>query len=169
MNSLELGPSFHTGFVVPDLGQAMEMWARLGVAWAEPIQSTSWWRSGEELRQVSMGVVYSRSSGNDPLIELVAPAEPSFFGPASQAPIHHVGYFVDDVAATAARLGDAGWPIVLSRHVDADETVPALTYHRMPGTTLHVELVPAAMRPVIEQWTATGVFPRGDVTTVDVE
>src|SRR3954469_15924860 len=154
MDSVVSGPPFHTGFVVPRLEPAMACWEQLGVRWAEPIRSSSWWRrEGSGPCEASLGVVYSTGPG--PLIELVAPEYPALFGLGSDTVLHHVGYYVDDVAATAARLEADGWPVVLSRHTGPDEETPALTFHRAPGTTAHVELVPAAMRDVITAWTST--------------
>src|SRR5262249_17826725 len=101
-------------------------------------------------------------------LELIAPDDPSFFRFGSTAAAHHVGYFVDDVPQMSARLRDAGFPIVLSRHAGKDDATPTLTYHRVPGMGFHVELVPASIRPAIEQWPATGRFPRDRLPWITV-
>ena len=157
MDVVDLGPPFHTGFVVDNLHAAMAAWARLGVCWAEPIKSAARWRAGDDERAVSMGVVYSTGTGHH--LELIAPDDPAFFRFGSAAAAHHVGYYVDDVPQMSARLRDAGFPIALSRHADADDANPTLTYHRVPGLGFHIELVPASIRPAIERWTTTGRFP----------
>jgi hypothetical protein len=166
MDLVDLGPPFHTGFVVDDLNAAMATWARLGVRWAKPVRSTGCWRAGDARREVSMGVVYS--TGTSHHLELIAPDDPSFFRFGSTAAAHHVGYYVDDVARMSVRLRDAGFPIVLSRHADRDDTRPTLTYHRVPGMGFHIELVPASIRSTIERWTTTGRFPRGELPWVTV-
>jgi Glyoxalase/Bleomycin resistance protein/Dioxygenase superfamily len=159
MDVVDLGPPFHTGFVVDELHAAMAAWARLGVGWAEPVRSLGWWRAGNEMRTVSMGVVYSTTT--DHHLELIAPDDPSFFRFGSPMAAHHVGYYVDDVPQMSVRLRHAGFPIVLSRHADADDPAPTLTYHRVPGLGFHIELVPASIRAALEQWTTTGRFPDG--------
>jgi Glyoxalase/Bleomycin resistance protein/Dioxygenase superfamily len=166
MDLPELGVPFHTGFIVHDLDAVMASWARLGVRWAEAIRSSGWWQVGDERCELTMGVVYSTAT--DHHLELVAPDDPSLFGLGSAAPAHHVGYFVDDVPQVAALLRDAGFPIVLSRHADQDDPDPTLTYHRVPGTDVHVELAPASLRGVIEAWTRTGRFPRGEMPSITV-
>jgi len=160
MNVVDLGPPFHSGFVVDDLHAAMAAWARLGVCWAEPIRSSGCWRTGDDVCTVSMGVVYSTRTRHH--LELIAPDDPSFFRFGSTAAAHHVGYYVNDVPQMSVRLRDAGFPIVLSRHADKDDPNPTLTYHRVPGTGFHIELVPASIRSAIEQWTTTGRFPHGE-------
>jgi Glyoxalase/Bleomycin resistance protein/Dioxygenase superfamily len=160
MDVVDLGPPFHTGFVVDDLHAAMAAWARLGVGWAEPVRSSGCWRAGNDVRTVSMGVVYSMRT--DHHLELIAPDDPTFFRFGSLPAAHHVGYYVDDVPQMSVRLRDAGFPIVLSRHTDAADLTPTLTYHRVPGLGFHVELVPVSLRTAIEQWTTTGQFPHGE-------
>jgi len=160
MDAVELGQPFHSGFVVDDLHAAMAAWARLGVAWAEPIRSSGCWRAGDEVRTISMGVVYSTKT--DHHLELIAPDDPSFFRFGSPAGAHHVGYFVDDVPQTSLRLRHAGFPVVLSRHADKDDPTPTLAYHRVPGMSFQIELVPVSIRASIERWTATGRFPHGE-------
>jgi hypothetical protein len=166
MDIIDLGPPFHTGFVVDDLHAAMAAWAGLGVGWAEPIRSTGCWRAGSDVRTVSMGVVYS--TGTVHHLELIAPDDPSFFRFGSTAAAHHVGYYVDDVPRMSRRLRDAGFPIVLSRHADHDDSTPTLTYHHIPGMGFHIELVPASIRTAIERWTTTGRFPRGELPGITV-
>jgi hypothetical protein len=156
---VDLGPPFHTGFVVDDLRAAMAAWARLGVGWAEPIRSSGYWRAGDDVRTVSMGVVYSIGTSHH--LELIQPDDPPFFRFGLPAGAHHVGYYVDDVPRTSARLRAGGFPAVLSRHADAGDPSPTLAYHRVPGTSFHIELVPSSIRPSIEQWTTTGRFPHG--------
>ena len=160
----DLGAPFHTGFIVHDLDAATAAWTRLGVRWAEPIVSSGWWQAGDERCELAMGVVYS--AGTDHHLELVAPDDPSLFGLGSAAATHHLGYYVDDVPQMATRLADAGFPIVLSRHADQEEPSPTLTYHRVPGTDVHIELAPASLRGVIERWTRTGRFPRGELPSI---
>jgi Glyoxalase/Bleomycin resistance protein/Dioxygenase superfamily len=166
MDLLDLGPPFHTGFIVDDLDTAMSAWARLGVRWAEPISSSGWWQARDVRRKFSIGVVYSTAT--DYHLELVAPDDPSFFALGSAEAAHHLGYYVDDVPQAAARLCDAGFPVVLSRHADQDDPRPTLTYHRVPGTGVHIELVHASLRAVIDRWTTTGRFPRGEMPSITV-
>jgi hypothetical protein len=160
MDVVDLGPPFHSGFVVDDLRATMAAWGRLGVCWAEPIRSSGWWRAGDEERMVSMRVVYSMQTSHH--LELIAPDDPSFFRLGSTASAHHVGYFVDDVPRMSARLRAAGFPVALSRHAEKGDPTPTLTYHRVPGTGFHIELVPTSIRASIAQWTTTGRFPHGD-------
>ena len=71
--------------------------------------------------------------------------------------VHHVGLWVDDVAAATREAVVAGWVCLLAQ-VSPDEGYGTYTYVQPPGSAMLVEYVSSAARPRFEQWWAGGTL-----------
>jgi catechol 2,3-dioxygenase-like lactoylglutathione lyase family enzyme len=68
--------------------------------------------------------------------------------------LHHTGVWVDDVAATTARLVGEGWKLVGAQN-SPENGYGAYSYVQSPSG-LVIEPVWAAIKPVFERWWAGG-------------
>jgi hypothetical protein len=144
---------FKTGFLVMDLAGAMRDLGRwLGVAWTPVQQSRLVLRLPEGQEEVELRFVYS--TGSPPHLELLE-AQASGYYAASGARLHHVGRWVDDLAAASRALAAAGLPLEAAG-VDAAGRSPAVFAFHCGAHGLRVELVDRAMQPGFERWLAGG-------------
>lgn len=164
---LDIGNTFHTGFVVPSIEDAQ---AELG-----QVFDATW--TAIELRDMPVvlgdgrrDVVplrFTYSMGPTPRIELLEPIP----GTPWQVPerdgvsphgTHHVGVWCDDFAATSRRLEEAGCPrLVTFDDGSGDGRAVRFAYHQLPSGPL-VELVDSVRRPVLEAWFAGEAYPMTD-------
>jgi lactoylglutathione lyase len=143
---------FHTGIRVDDLDDAMaQLGPGLGVSWARPREGEQpvWTPdAGEQL----VPLRFTYSVDGDQHVELLEGAPGSVWAAGPSPGVHHVGVWVDDVAAETASLVDRGWDLV------AAQASPASGFGRFtyvaPPSGLIVELVDAAVRPHFEAWWA---------------
>jgi catechol 2,3-dioxygenase-like lactoylglutathione lyase family enzyme len=135
---------FHTGIVVDDLDAAKEHFgALLGLTWLE---------GGGETRMLTddgartVQTAYALSAEGPHHVELVQSVPGTLYTVTGAARAHHLGYWVDDVAATSAALAE-GMPTAASFAVQ-DDAPPICAYHQA-GAGFYVELVSRAMRRVL--------------------
>ncbi|HEY8527286.1 MAG TPA: VOC family protein [Acidimicrobiales bacterium] len=135
---------FHTGIVVDDLEAARDELGRLfGVTWFE---------GGGEVRVLTddgartVRAAYALSQEGPHHIELAQAVPGTVWTAAAPGQAHHLGYWVDDVAAASAELARLGAPRVATI-APADDAPPMCAYHRTSGP--YVEVVSRAMRPVL--------------------
>ena len=135
---------FHTGIVVDDLDAAKEHFgALLGLTWLE---------GGGETRMLTddgartVRTAYALSAEGPHHVELVQLVPGTLYTVTGTARAHHLGYWVDDVAATSAALAER-MPTAASFAVD-DDAPPICAYHQA-GAGFYVELVSRAMRRVL--------------------
>jgi catechol 2,3-dioxygenase-like lactoylglutathione lyase family enzyme len=104
---IEPADYYHTGFVVADLvTAAARLTALSGYTWTTPIEATLplVTRSGDY--EVPFRFVYSIQA---PHLELVQAVPGTIWSAMADAAAHHLGYWVDDLAAAAAALERAGY------------------------------------------------------------
>ncbi|MFT6291563.1 MAG: catechol 2,3-dioxygenase-like lactoylglutathione lyase family enzyme [Ilumatobacter sp.] len=144
---------FHVGIRVPDLAVAMdELGASMNLIWAEvrenPAQTL--WTPQNGLEEIHLKFVYSAEGPQH--IELLEGAPGSFWDGTECTGTHHVGVWVDDVAAQTNALIESGWTLVGSQHEPSpSEGFGAFTYVK-PPTGLIVELVNRDVLAHFEQW-----------------
>ncbi|HEY8339516.1 MAG TPA: VOC family protein [Egibacteraceae bacterium] len=145
----------HTGYVVADLDAAMaELGDALSLRWARPQQRRLRLRTPDGPLQVELRYTYSADEA--PLrLELFEHVDGTPWE-VSQGPgrLHHLGFWVDDLAGESARLTGLGAPLQVTYDSPAGG-VSGFVYHRLPSGLL-VELVDAARRPDFERWWAGG-------------
>ena len=140
---MTLDPSslFHGGFVVADLDTAMaEMSRTMGVTWGPRLDVelplwTPW-----EVRIATTHSVYSREF---PHLELETEVPGTVFT-VSDRPLHHIGYWTDDLTGESAALEEQGMPLVAGAEVGG--SLFGMAFHRA-STGLYIELVDRARFP----------------------
>ena len=146
---------FHVGVRVRDIDEAMaELGGSMGVTWAErrenPAQTL--WTPQLGLQQLHLKYTYSAEGPQH--IELLEGPAGSFWDGRDQPGAHHLGIWVDDVAAETSRLIAAGWTLELAQR-PPEKGFGAFSYVRSPDGVL-IEPVLAAMQPMFERWWAGG-------------
>lgn len=147
---------FHTGIRVPDLDAAMtELGESLGVTWAESreVAEMPVWTPAQGMQAVPLRYVYSCEGPQH--IELLESAPGSPWHCGDVPGVHHVGLWVDDVAAQVEAVLAKGWTVALAG-TTPDEGYGSFAYVQPPNGML-VELVNDDILPMFEQWWAAGL------------
>ena len=139
---------YHVGIVVPDLGKAMdELGVELGISWPEP-QNRREKRFRTEHGTIESDLRFVYSIEGPPHLELIEAQAGTPWEATDSGIIHHVGFWVDDLAEASEELVNAGAPIEIT--YDTPE-LQSFAYH-LTSSGLRVELVDVARRPGIEAW-----------------
>jgi catechol 2,3-dioxygenase-like lactoylglutathione lyase family enzyme len=150
--ALGLGDPYHVGIAVHDLDDAM---ARLGSTlglepWATlEAEVPAIYRGAETLTGIRSAFARSGSL----LVELVQPTGGNFtaqtFLDERGEGIYHLGYWVEDMAATLERVDAAGIGVDWRFPVDGDAFAVYLDAKQTLG--IHVELVSPNMKPIVDK------------------
>src|SRR5690242_5969543 len=147
-----LTDQFHTGFVVRDLEAAIEAFRDLlRLRWTT-VQSAEFdvWTS-EGRSRTGTRFVYSVE---EPHIELIEAKDGTLWSATAELDLHHLGCWVDDLTAEAARLEQLGLIRELAGARDDSPDPHLLTYHRHT-TGLRIELVDRVLlAPMQQLWRA---------------
>lgn len=149
---------FHTGYLVPDLDLAMQHYGvALGLNWAKPFtfEELPLWTPGEGLHHLRLEVIYSTEGPHH--LELQKGPAGSYYDPVLRSG-HHVGIWVEDVAAAVGHQQAHGWT-VQAAGTSPEDGYGAFVYLEPPGGGLTVELVSTDLRPVLESWWNGGEGP----------
>jgi hypothetical protein len=144
---------YHLGIVVEDYESTLTQLTELfGYRWCEEFDVTLpvWTPGGEQ--ELNLRFTYSMDA---PRLEVIRCIPGTVWEPAAGSGIHHMGYWSDDVAGDSARLEQQGYAKEAS--AGPDDT-PTFVYHRHPAGP-RIELVASSMRPLMEQYWATGKSP----------
>jgi hypothetical protein len=132
----------HTGAVVPDLaGTVARLSEERGLKWTPIIERTYRVRSAHAVALVPFRFAYSL---DEPFLELIEAMPGTIWETSQPDDVHHVGYWVEDLAAESARLLELGMPVEVCG-LDESGTLWGFAYHRSPDGSLH-ELVDARFR-----------------------
>ena len=147
---------YHVGVRVPDLEAAMAgLGPALGITWAQVVQRDQpVWTPDDGAYTIPLRFTYSCEGPQH--IELLQGAPGSLWDGADLPGVHHMGVWVDDVAAETERLIGAGWTLEMAQRAP-DEGYGVMTYVRSPGG-FRLEPVSVAVRPRFERWWAGGPF-----------
>lgn len=146
---------FHTGIRVPDLDQAMDqLGSTLGVSWAKPqeVEKQPVWTPDAGQQAVPLRFVYSAEGPQH--IELLEGPVGTVWDGRDVPGVHHVGVWVDDVAAEADRCVSRGWSVAAAQRAPEDG-YGSYAYVLPPAGPI-IELVWSAARPRFEAWWAGG-------------
>ena len=148
--------TYHLGVRVPDIEAAMtEMGEALGLTWCSlQEREQQVWTPGTGLTTVPLRFTYS-SEGPQHL-ELLQGAPGTIWDGREQPGVHHVGVWVDDVAAETRALVEKGWTVVAAQNTP-DSGYGVFTYVA-PPSGLIVELVLSAIEPMFQRWFAGGAL-----------
>jgi catechol 2,3-dioxygenase-like lactoylglutathione lyase family enzyme len=147
---------FHVGTRVPDLEAAMAaIGDGAGVTWAAVIEREQpVWTPADGAHTVALRFTYSCEGPQH--IELLQGAPGSIWDGSDAPGVHHLGVWVDDVAAEVERLVADGWALEAAQKAPEDG-YGVMAYVRSPGGLL-LEPVWAGVRPRFERWWAGGSF-----------
>ena len=147
---------FKTGLLVTDLERAMtDLSTWLGVEWTPIQESPLTLRTAEGDQHTNLRFVYSTTG---PLYLELLQAQSSGYYEASEGPhLHHVGRWVDDLAAASRELEAAGLPLEAAG-VDEAGNYPAIFCFHKGDHGTRIELVPAANRETFEAWLGGGAL-----------
>jgi hypothetical protein len=134
---------YHTGIVVPDVEAAMTRLSALaGYRWITPLTYTLPFRTVNGTRELTSTFVYSLQSPHLELIQQV-PDSPWTAAPANS--VHHLGYFTDDLAASARLLEANGFTFEATADTSKPELALFAYYIDEFGT--RIEIVDRALFP----------------------
>jgi hypothetical protein len=145
---------FHVGIVVDDLDAALaELTELFGYRWCPQmaVRTPVLLATGET--ELDLRFTYSVTT---PRVEVIQSRPGTLWIPVSGSPIHHLGYWSDDVAADAAQLIERGH-VAEATGVRPDGT-PVWAYHKSPSGP-RIELVSRQIQPGLEQYWAAGTEP----------
>jgi hypothetical protein len=129
--------------IVEDIEAAIaELSAGLGLEFNEPHEST--------YGHSHIRVCYSLQG--PPYVELIQGQPGSLWSTTGGPHADHIGYFVDDLEASQAKLEAAGAPV----DIDGKQFGNRFAYHRAPASGMRIELIDAAKRPSL----LAGIRPR---------
>ncbi|HZU65216.1 MAG TPA: VOC family protein [Novosphingobium sp.] len=152
---LDYTRAFHTGVLTPDLDAAIAFYARtLGLRFAEPVvlEALALWTPERGRHTVRNRFTYSLDG---PLhLELQGGTPGSFYDPALSRG-DHLGIWVDDLPATVARLGGAGWQVIAAGAAPEDG-YGLFTYLQPAAGGMVIEIVSQALQPAFARWWAGG-------------
>lgn len=159
--SLGLRDFYHVGIAVRNIDDAMQRFeGELGIGrWATMLlefQVRADWAEGAEGAETtsSSKIAYAPSGlGYVELVEPVSGPSPArrFLDEHGEGAFH-LGYWVDDVAEAMRRCERLGIGVA---YLAYDDNGPHVAYlDREASSGVHVELVRASMRPLLEAWVA---------------
>ena len=146
--------TYHLGVRVPDIEAAMaEMGEALNVTWCSlQEREQQVWTPAAGLTTIPLRFTYSAEGPQH--VELLEGAPGTIWDGREQPGVHHVGVWVDDVAAETKALVAKGWTVVAAQNAP-DRGYGAFTYVA-PPSGLIVELVWTAIEPMFQRWFAGG-------------
>lgn len=134
---------YHTGVVVPDLDAAMARLSALaGYRWIKPMSYTLPFRTAAGVRELTSTIVYSLQS---PHVELVQEVPGSPWTAAPGNAVHHLGYFSDNLAESAAALEANGFTLEMTADTTGSGLALFAYYTDASGT--RIEIVDRALFP----------------------
>lgn len=148
---------YHTGIRVPSLEDAMaEMGESLGVTWATVMEppAQALWTPEDGHQEIPLRFVYSCEGPQH--IELLEGPAGTIWDGRQDPGVHHVGVWVDDVAAETEAVLAQGWQL-LGASTSPEQGYGGYTYVAPPSGTI-VELVWSAVLPRFESWWAGGTL-----------
>lgn len=152
---------FHTGVVVADLEQAVELWsAAFGLHFAPPKTAATPMRCPTGVLEREARFTYSVEGPHH--VELLQQVQPAPYLELTGGPqIHHVGYYTKDLEAQTRRLEALGLVCELSG-VSATGGLARAAYLRHPVMAgLWVELVDDLVAADIDPWMAQAAREAG--------
>jgi lactoylglutathione lyase len=151
---VDLRRIYHFGIRVPDIHEAMtELGSSLGLTWCSlQEREQSVWTPETGLTTVALRFTYSTEGPQH--VELLEGAPGSIWDGSGRTGIHHVGVWVDDVAAETRTLVEQGWTVAAAQ-TDPGKGFGAFTYV-VPPIGAIVELVSSAIEPMFQRWWAGG-------------
>ncbi len=141
MTVLQPTDLYHVGLIVDDIDAAAErLTAVNGYGWTKPVEATLTITTADGDYEVPFKFVYSLQA---PHLELIQQVPGTIWAPVAGTAAHHLGYWVDDLAAAAAGLEQAGYR---QEARPAGDELSMFAYYTDPAG-VRIEIVDRAMFP----------------------
>jgi catechol 2,3-dioxygenase-like lactoylglutathione lyase family enzyme len=135
------GDCYHVGLVVDDIATAAaRLTATAGYRWTKPVESTLRVTTADGDTEVPFRFVYSVQA---PHLELIQEVPGTIWTTPPGGAAHHVGYWVDDIAAAAAQLERAGYRLEAR---PSGDTLATFAYYT-DSSGVRIEIVDRALFP----------------------
>jgi catechol 2,3-dioxygenase-like lactoylglutathione lyase family enzyme len=132
---------YHVGIVVPDIDAAAAgLTAAAGYTWTKRVEATLTVSTADGEFEMPFRFVYSIEA---PHLELVQEVPGTIWTRPSGGAAHHLGYWADDLAGTAAALEAAGYR---QEARPAGDELTAFAYYLDPAG-VRIEIVDRALFP----------------------
>lgn len=132
---------YHVGMVVDDIDAAAARFTRsAGYRWTKPIEYTLGVTMAGGDIAVPFRFVYSLQS---PHLELIQEVPGTIWSTSATGGAHHLGYWVDDIAAAAAQLERSGYR---AEARPTGDTLSTFAYYTDPSGA-RIEIVDRALFP----------------------
>ena len=132
---------YHVGLVVPDMGAAAaSLTASSGYSWTRPVEASLEVTTSDGDYEVPFAFVYSMEA---PHVELIQEVPGTIWTARPEGAAHHLGYWVEDLAAAAHGLEAAGYRLEARPRGDELST---FAYYLDPSG-VRIELVDRAIFP----------------------
>jgi catechol 2,3-dioxygenase-like lactoylglutathione lyase family enzyme len=139
---LSANDCYHIGLVVPSIeAAAQRLSASAGYEWTQPIEYTVDVITSTGERQLPLRFMYSLQA--PPHIELITEVPGTPWTASGTAAAHHLGYFVDDIAAVSAQLERAGFQLEAK---PAGDLASSFAYF-VDAAGVRIEIVSRALFP----------------------
>jgi hypothetical protein len=147
---LNAADQYHVGIISDDPAATMaQLTELLGYEWCDPIGGTVIVGTPDGDITVEARTCYSKTT---PRLE-VAQSHPGTVWTRADSGLHHVGFWVDDVAATIAELEERGYAFEAAGKLP--DGAPYWAYLIGPAGP-RVEIVSRQLQPMLERYFATG-------------
>lgn len=103
-----LGPVGHVGFIVDDFDAAMAGLAAAGTTWSSVLTPAVALQVADGRRE-EFTVRYVAAAGAEPRLKIISGVSGSYFAAVPGNAVHHLSYWVNDLATATARLIEAGF------------------------------------------------------------
>lgn len=135
---LNAGDFYHTGIVVEDLDKGIaELTAVGGYEWTKTLELSVPVRTDAGEAVVDVQLAYTLQA---PHLELVQEIPGTVWTSAPRNAVHHLGFFVDDLAGKSAELERAGFRRELCATA-ADGQAPAIFAYHIDPLGMRIEIV----------------------------
>jgi catechol 2,3-dioxygenase-like lactoylglutathione lyase family enzyme len=132
---------YHTGLVVEDMAAAAaRLTEAMGYWWTKPVEAELTVTTADGDVEVPFRFVYSV---NAPHLELIQEVRGTIWTAPVDGGAHHLGYWVDDIAAAAAQLERTGYRLEAR---PSGDTLSMFAYYTDPGG-VRIEIVDRALFP----------------------
>lgn len=143
-----LGPVAHIGLVADDFDAAVATLAATGVRWSSVTHPIARLERPDG-RVDEHELAYVAAAGGEPRVKVIAVASGSVFAPGRGTTVHHLSYWVDDIATATTALEAAGWTVeATGREPDGSLRYRYLTHPAAP----RIELGLTRNRPAFDTW-----------------
>jgi catechol 2,3-dioxygenase-like lactoylglutathione lyase family enzyme len=135
------GDCYHVGLVVDDIDAAAARFtAAAGYRWTKRVEATLSVTAADGDVEVPFSFIYSVEA---PHLELIQEVPGTIWTAPPGGAAHHLGYWVDDLAAAAAQLEHAGYRLEAR---PSGETLSMFAYYTDPSG-IRIEIVDRALFP----------------------